>query len=154
MGLSAAKIRWSAYWLKTRAGGRVGLTAVGGWLRWEVAFVAVISLICNLRVAESCRAGGSRVVPPGARIGNEDPATGGTSGRGRCFVRVCAAGGRLRRPGRPVGSPGTVGEPSAGRATAGHLCRRLAAGRPASGRAELTAAGGGLGGARIGDPQP
>jgi hypothetical protein len=38
MGLPAAKdslVCLSAYWLKTRAGGRVGLTAVGGWLRWE-----------------------------------------------------------------------------------------------------------------------
>ena len=151
---SAAKIRWSACWLKTRAGGRVGLTAVGGWLRWEVAFVAGISLLCNRHVAESCRAVGWRVVPSGARMGHgarmdEDPATGRASGRGCCFVRVCAAGGRLRRP----RSPGTVGEPSAGRAAAGHLCRRLAAGRAASGRAELTAAGGGLGGSGIGDPQ-
>jgi hypothetical protein len=61
------------------------------------------------------------------------------SGRGRCFVRICAAGGRLRRP----------------RRLAGHVGRevaRLAAGWAAFARAELAA--GRLGGAGIGDPQP
>jgi len=88
-------------------------------------------------------------------MGYEDPATGRAPGCGRCFVRVCAAGGGLRWPGRPVGSPRAGGEPPAGR-PAGHVCRKvanLAAGRAASVTAELTTAGR-LGGAGIGDPQP
>ena len=116
--------------------------------------MAGISLICDLHVAESCRVGGWRVAPPGARMGYEDPATGRAPGCGRRLVRVCAAGSRLRRPGRPIGSPGSGSEPPAGRA-AGHVCRRvagLAAGGFASVPAALTA--GRLGGAGIGDPQP
>ena len=88
MGLSAAKIRWSACWLKTRAGGRVGLTAVGGWLRWEVAFVAVISLTRKSYVAE---AGGSARRSLRSRVvvrGCQEEVTSGQPVRSGIGVRV------------------------------------------------------------------
>jgi len=116
-----------------RAAG-AGLMCVSGWPAWKVARMAetalirIVTQLPALQRLAACGGGGWR--PPGASMGHEDPAAGSVSGcAGRC-VCVSAAGGSLRRrPGGPVGSPGTGGEPSAGRArpagTSGELAGRL-----------------------------
>src|SRR5208283_5767928 len=85
---------------RTYVGGRVGLTAVGGWLRWEVARMAGISLICNLHVAESCRVGGCRVVPPGTRMGIR---TRPPAGRLVAVAALCAFAQLAAACGGPAG---------------------------------------------------
>ena len=58
-------------------------------------------------------------------MGHEDPAPGGASGRGCCFVRVCAAGGRAGGPAHPA--------PAVSHRQAGPLPGTSAAGSPPGG---------------------